>query len=79
MLFPKASSVLLYPSLQCVHSAGTVAKVEALARVRGVPVACAAWLSFYCVISGAFSFVVLWDCVPPPSPFFIYLSSLRLL
>ena len=44
MLFPQASSALLYPYLQCVPSAATVAKVGPLATVNGLPIACAARL-----------------------------------
>ena len=75
MLFSQASLVLLYTYLQCVHSAATIAKVGPLATGSGLPIMCAARVWFYCVVSGAFSFWLVWDCIPPPSTPIRYLGS----
>ena len=42
VLFLQASSALLHPYLQCVHSAASVAKVSPLATVSGLLIAGAA-------------------------------------
>ena len=69
VLFSQVSSPLLDSYRQCVHSATTVAKVGPnLATVSGLPIACAAWLQFYSVVSRALSCWFVWDlCVHPPS------------
>ena len=44
--FPQTSSALLYPYLQCVHSAATAAEVRPLATVIGLSTVCASRLQF---------------------------------
>ena len=64
MLFPQASSVLLYPYLQCVHSATRVAKVGPLWVQPGC--------SFNVWLAEHLSLCFVWDCVP------VFLRPVRL-
>ena len=78
VLFPRASSALFDPYLQCEHLVALDAKVSPLAMVSGLPILRAArqyftgWLAEH-LVAGLFGIVF------PSLPPFIYLGNLGLL